>query len=240
MNCCPHDMHTLGRCINSAVAHCIDCCRAECGSSAPGSNDWNWKSFHYPKQKVTSASTGPASASIRSSSSQHIRIEHECESCDGTGLYRGFAECEKVAVVCSRCKGEGKAVFEQTFKTFLGKKKRKGVDRVFQCNPGVGIGVVQANHKTGEAAVKLEDFGGISYKDWAASKGFPQGSEMRRFVCPAWWYQSADSTKMPEWKECEWGQIFSDCKHFKDKSKCWERFDKEQAEKLSTQKTKEK
>ena len=33
-----------GTCDNSgAVPHCIDCCRAGCGSTGPESNDWEWK-----------------------------------------------------------------------------------------------------------------------------------------------------------------------------------------------------
>lgn len=34
-----------GICDVSDHPHCIYCCRAACGSSHPGSNDWNWTSL---------------------------------------------------------------------------------------------------------------------------------------------------------------------------------------------------
>ena len=34
-----------GVCDNTRKQHCIDCCRAGCGTSGPGSNDWNWMSL---------------------------------------------------------------------------------------------------------------------------------------------------------------------------------------------------
>lgn len=55
-----------------------------------------------------------------------------------------------------------------------------------------------------------------------------QGEKMRKFTCPAWWYQSVDYEKKPDWEECIGMGSFSNCKHFKNKDFCWERFDKEQ------------
>jgi hypothetical protein len=50
---------------------------------------------------------------------------------------------------------------------------------------------------------------------------------MRNYTCPAWWYQSADYTKKPEWEECIACGSFSECKNFSNKEKCWEKFDAE-------------
>jgi hypothetical protein len=50
---------------------------------------------------------------------------------------------------------------------------------------------------------------------------------MRKYTCPAWWYQSADYKKKPNWKECLACGSFSSCKHFSIKQNCWDRFDKE-------------
>lgn len=152
-----------------------------------------------------------------------IHIEHECDACRGTGLYVGFAEHDGAAVVCNICKGTGKAVFDMDYKMFTGRKKRSGVKHVFQANAGIGIG-------TGGGKYKLSDFGGLPVKDWEKGKPFGPGTEMREFTCPAWWYQTVDYKKMPEWKECG-GAMFSKCEHFKNKAKCWERFDKEQERK---------
>lgn len=153
-----------------------------------------------------------------------VRIEHECENCAGTGLYSGFGEQNGAAVVCHGCTGTGKVIFEKTFKLFSRRQKTKGVKRVFQCNPGITIG----ERKAGKGGpLKLKDFGGISPEGWKAGKPFGPGTEMRRFVCPAWWYQSVDYKRKPGWKECGSVGSFSNCPSFKNKSKCWERFDKE-------------
>lgn len=154
-----------------------------------------------------------------------IEIEHECESCNSTGLYRGFAEGEGAAVVCKGCDGTGKAVFEMTYTKFTRRKKRRGVTRVFQANVGIGIGPGKDKEH------KLEDFGGMSFKDWDAGKPFGPTTEMRNFVCPAWWYQTVDYKKKPDWKECQASGGFSKCPSFKGKAKCWERFDREQKNK---------
>jgi hypothetical protein len=153
-----------------------------------------------------------------------IEYDCECDSCKGTGLYQGFAEKDGAAVVCHTCDGKGwfheKITYKETDKN---RKGRKGIKRVFITNPGIGIGEGPVDGKK----LKLEDFGGLSYADWAAGKEFGEGTEMRAYTCPAWWYQSADNDKKPEWKECQFCGCFSDCKHYHDKAKCWERFDKE-------------
>ncbi|HME71144.1 MAG TPA: hypothetical protein VKM54_14915 [Myxococcota bacterium] len=60
--------------------------------------------------------------------SQTLKIEVECESCDGTGLYRGMAEPPGVAVICLNCRGSGCA--KLVFKSFYGLKKRRDVKTV--------------------------------------------------------------------------------------------------------------
>lgn len=150
-----------------------------------------------------------------------IEIEHECEACKGTGLYQGFAEHDGAAVVCNGCRGTGKAIFKMDYKEFTGRKKRHGVKRVFQANVGIGVGKAGGKYK-------LEDFGGISFKDWEKGKSFGPGTEMRAFVCPAWWYQTVDYDKKPDWKECRACGSFSNCSHFEKKAECWKRFDEEQ------------
>ncbi len=55
-------------------------------------------------------------------------VEIECESCGGTGLYRGFAEPEGVAVVCVKCDGHGKDILKYT--PFTKRKHRPGVHTV--------------------------------------------------------------------------------------------------------------
>lgn len=157
-----------------------------------------------------------------------IEYDCECESCKATGLYIGFAEKNGSAVVCNNCEGTGKKHTKISYDDFEKRRTRKNVERVFQANPGIGIGTRKGPEETAEhGPLALTDFGGMPYKDWLAGKPFPKNSEMRRFTCPAWWCQCADYKHKPEWKECAWGGSFSDCKHFGSKEQCWERFDEQ-------------
>jgi hypothetical protein len=150
----------------------------------------------------------------------HHRIEYDCkcQSCNGTGIYVGMAEHDGFGVVCNSCKGTGCTHRVIEYDDFDGLKKIDNVKQVVQCNPGFCLGV---NEK-----YTYKSFGGMSYEDWWSGKKFMTGSEMRQFVCPCWWYQTADYKKKPDWRECEWGS-FSLCSHFATKEKCWERWDKE-------------
>jgi len=141
-------------------------------------------------------------------------IECECPSCSGTGVYVGMGEHDGVAVVCGKCDGTGKHHIKYT--EFTGRKKKEGVTRVIETNPGICV------------STKI-DIGGISYEDWWNGNDFPPGSEMRDYVCPAWWFQCADYDKKPRWKECGGllGRSFSSCKLFENKNQCWKKWDEE-------------
>jgi len=147
-----------------------------------------------------------------------LKIERQCTDCNGTGLYVGMAEHNGAAVVCHGCRGTGKEIIEIDNTPFTGRKERLDVKCVYQTNPGICMG-------TGNGHT-LEEFGGMPYKEWALGLKFPKGSEMRKYTCPAWFYQSADYEKKPNWKECGGGS-FSACSSFPNKEKCWKRWDKE-------------
>jgi hypothetical protein len=150
-----------------------------------------------------------------------FEVKEKCPPCEGTGLYIGFAERDGAAVVCSDCKGTGCRLFIYEYEDFE-KRVDAGsiVKRVYRVNPGIGIGVGKNNE------FKLSDFGGMPYEDWVAGKRFPAKSENRKCTCPAWWYQTADYNKKPNWKECIACGSFSACDHFKNKQKCWDKFDR--------------
>lgn len=154
-----------------------------------------------------------------------IEYDAECTACKATGLYVGMGEHDGAAIVCSHCNGTGKVHKVIKYRDFEKRKKKRNVKRVYKTNPGIGIG---EGHSEKYGKLKLETFGGMPYKDWFAGKPFPAKSEMRKFTCPAWWYQSADYDKKPEWKRCRgpWS-AFRDCEHFKNKEECWARFDRE-------------
>lgn len=142
-----------------------------------------------------------------------------CAACSGTGLYVGFAENNGAAVACHPCKGLGHTELRVEWEEFDERAERPNVRRVYECNPGIGIGAGQGH--------ALEEFGGIPYADWREGKPFPRGTEMRRYTCPAWWFQCADYDKKPDWEDCQTLGVFSSCPHFGQKSECWVRWDKE-------------
>lgn len=154
-----------------------------------------------------------------------IAWDQECRSCGGTGLYKGFAEGAGFAVVCYVCKGSGCLHTSFTYEPFTTRKKRKDIKRVLQCNPGICVGI----GTTSEEEVLTEtSFGGVKYVDWVKNGNvFPPKTEMRNYTCPAWWYQVADYSRKPNWKECIGLGSFSKCSHFITKNKCWKRFDEE-------------
>jgi hypothetical protein len=151
-----------------------------------------------------------------------IEFDEKCKACEGTGLFQGMGEMGGrggAAVVCHDCKGTGCYHYEYEYEDFTEREKKAGVKHVVEVNPGIGVG--EGN------GYKFSDFGGMSYEDWLAGKPFVAGMEMRKFTCPAGWYQKADYEKKPNWKECiGWGS-FSGCDSFCNKEKCWERWDKE-------------
>jgi len=51
-----------------------------------------------------------------------------CPSCDGTGIYRGFAEPPGVGVVCLTCNGKGSK--EIRYEPFAGLRRREDVREV--------------------------------------------------------------------------------------------------------------
>ena len=151
-----------------------------------------------------------------------FEVLEECKACKGTGLYVGLGERSGAAIVCGKCKGTGAFKFIYYYKKFQKKQNPpKDVKRVFQTNPGIVVG--EGN------GIKLSDFGGMPLSDWLKGKEFKQGMENRKYTCPAWWYQSADYKKKPDWDEClsSWGRSFCDCEYFNKKEKCWAKFDEE-------------
>lgn len=149
-----------------------------------------------------------------------IEFDEVCKPCNGTGIYKGFAERDGWGVVCKVCDGSGKHHFKHEYEEFTERKERKDIQQVLEVNPGIMVGNAKKD--------KLQDsFGGITYEEWVKTGSFPKKTEMREYTCPAWWYQSADYTKKPEWDECISCGSFSECKNYSNKSKCWEKFDAE-------------
>lgn len=148
-----------------------------------------------------------------------FKVKEKCQQCKGTGIYDGFGERDGCGVVCYNCKGTGCHKYEHTYEEFEEREVNSKIKHVLETNPGISVG-------SGNGYL-LKDFGGMPYKEWLNGKPFVFGMEMRKFSCPAWWYQSANYDLKPNWKECRLGGIFSNCNNFEQKHKCWERFDAE-------------
>lgn len=83
----------------------------------------------------------------------------ECDACDATGIYRGFAEPEGVGVVCLKCDGTGCVTLNIRVKPFTERKRRADV-KIVQISRGafVATGVGPMGN-------------GVSYQDWLKGKG---------------------------------------------------------------------
>ena len=69
-----------------------------------------------------------------------MRIQVQCGSCRGTGLYEGFAEPSGEPVVCLNCGGTGAEYL--TFEPYTGRKTKRGVKKVrFSRGNMVALGV---------------------------------------------------------------------------------------------------
>ena len=147
--------------------------------------------------------------------SKVIEWVEQCKSCKGVGLYVGFAELDGAAVECRTCHGTGRKEQRIEYDEFQGRQDTPvEITRVWACNPGIGL---SPGHTSG----------GVPVIAWQLRHDAPHqsGRELRSHTCPAWWHQTAGTPK-PEWKECGFGR-FSDCQHFSQKARCWERLDRE-------------
>jgi hypothetical protein len=88
----------------------------------------------------------------------------ECNSCKGTGLYCGFAECKGAAVICHDCKGTGKVAISQTFTKFVTRKRRNNVKRVYETGAGYSIGAEDVVTRDGDM-IHFSRYG-ADYQDW--------------------------------------------------------------------------
>lgn len=141
----------------------------------------------------------------------------QCKSCEGTGLYVGMAERDGGAVVCHSCKGTGRQHMRVEYEEFKGRRKHPTATHVYYVNPGV---VADCGRVVP---------GGVPYRGWEEDPESVKavGREMRAHTCPAWWYQSADYDRKPDFEWCRPCGMFSRCEHFQNKAECWERWDKE-------------
>jgi hypothetical protein len=153
----------------------------------------------------------------------------ECRCCLGTGL--AYGNIRDVGSVCSCYGGSGCEIIEVQWKDFKGRRRLSNIKRVTRDIPGIDF--VKMSRLFEEET--LAAIGGMSYEDWFNDKPFPPNSEPRRFCCPQDWYHHVNESLAPNWEECRKSRVAwtsnDYCEYYHCKEKCWERFDKEQAEK---------
>lgn len=144
----------------------------------------------------------------------------ECPSCKGTGLYRGMAERDKCAVVCSTCKGTGKT--EYSYNEFTGRKIQKDVKRVFKDSCGYVHSDNNVEYENGKT-IKFEE-GGCTYEEWLDGV---EPKPVKDLYCPYIWNNKGIGNE--PCSRCKEGHkgfgYISNCIFYSDKAKCWEEYE---------------
>ena len=154
-----------------------------------------------------------------------IELDIECQSCSGTGIYRGMGERDGAVVVCRTCNGTGCEKYVFTYNDFKGRRKTKKVKRVFLSGYGYCIGTKPITLDNGI----FVDFSkeGVSYKEFLQGK---MPKHIKHMGCPMLADQGACHKIKGFTEVCNkinggWLNYIPKCK-CKDKMKCWERFEK--------------
>lgn len=144
----------------------------------------------------------------------------ECQSCGGTGLYKGVAERGDCAVVCYMCKGTGKTTF--TYKEFTGRKLRDGVKRVFARSVGYAHSDKDFTTKEGET-IRFSE-GGCTYQEWLRGE---EPKPVKDLYCPYLWENKGVGNE--PCSRCNKGCIglglISSCDFYEDKANCWKEYE---------------
>lgn len=158
------------------------------------------------------------------------KIKVNCDSCGGTGLYRGMAEGGKSAVVCHSCNGQGWMMAREAgkeYRVFTERRHMPNCKRVYLGCFGYGITDEDFTDEKGRT-VHFSQYG-ASYKDW--KKGV-KPTHIKELYCPYIAYNRGMGNE-PLGKKCEegcngvhcLGRSITECKHYKDMLKCWEEFE---------------
>lgn len=139
------------------------------------------------------------------------KIEIECQSCDGTGLYRGMCEDGKCAVVCGKCNGTGKTEFH--YEPFKRRKIKPNVLRVFKSSFGYGHSDKNTN------SIEFSR-GGCTYDEWLKGE---QPKPVKDLYCPYMW--NGQKYTLDKCKKLVFGDRISDCHEWNNKAKCWSEYE---------------
>lgn len=170
---------------------------------------------------------------------KELDLGHEtkctCGACEGTGIYKGFAERDDLGVICNRCKGKGYYTLELNENLQLVQDEKTGV--VYKVNGGLIVGSVSlfnglqkrddvnyVMYSTGNACSPKSLFeDGVSKINVIRYEEFIQGKlplPMKQYYCPKKISDFYGDSKFDN--DCKLGN-FSDCKKY-GTQECWDKF----------------
>jgi hypothetical protein len=156
-----------------------------------------------------------------------IELDIVCQSCNGTGIYSGFAESKGVGVICYKCNGTGKYHYVFEYKEFKKLKKRSDIKRVYKHGTAFKLGLGKIKYETEPTPTLIDmDKEGVSYKEFLNGN---MPDYVKKLECPLSADQGACSSEFKD--ECNklngsWISYIPKCK-YTEKMKCWDRFEKE-------------
>lgn len=146
-------------------------------------------------------------------------IKIECKDCEGTGLYKGFAEKGSCARICYTCKGTGSVKF--IYNEFNGRKIRNDIKRVFGNTHGFVHTDKDYVNENGDIIYFSK--GGCAYEEWL--KGV-KPKPVKELYCPYVWCN--DGSGNVPLSECKTYiknyERIPNCLMYKDKSSCWKKY----------------
>ena len=157
-----------------------------------------------------------------------FKAKAKCNSCGGTGLYKGMAEREGCAVICYTCKGTGCQNIEINYTPFTKRQPTTKIKRVFANSCGYGHTAEDYTSPEGKE-IKFSQ-GGCTYKEFL--KGI-KPKPVKDLYCPYLWTQQGLQSKdigglyKTRCDKCGLlGKRISECSYWEYKSTCWEIYEK--------------
>lgn len=154
-----------------------------------------------------------------------IELEIECQTCGGTGIYKGFAERNGAAVVCHTCKGTGCEKYHFAYTPFTKRSIDPTAKRVFITGYGYCVGTKPITLDNGV----FIDFSkeGVSYDEFLSGK---MPKHIKQMGCPMIADQGACHDIKGFTDRCNvldggYINVISSCRYQPGKSRCWKRFE---------------
>ena len=163
---------------------------------------------------------------------KEIKLKIECQSCRGTGVYKGMGERDGAAVICYKCKGTGCYDYVFNYTEFTERVPAKNINRVYLDGYGYCLSDKKAVTLDNGSYVDFPNEG-VSYEDFLKGK---MPKHIKTMACPMMADQGACHDIKGFTEKCGklnngYVSFIPSCKYSTKKKTCWERFDKENKQK---------